>query len=140
MDALSESVGCQAPMVIQTWKSTPSVHIQQIDHLAVYHFGGLYYDIAVERTHFFTNRETRLLGNYAFYAPRGHPILWRIVENILRPRIPERQIPNDPVKRVLVKAVGLRSIGCQNLVGSNPTACILFFDTDSSLTRLLSKC
>lgn len=26
----------------------------------------------------------------------------------------------------LVKAVGLRSTGCQNLVGSNPTACIFF--------------
>lgn len=114
------------PECAATFQGLP-LRIQQIDlfrYLAVYHFGGLYYDMDMEVERAFDQYsstacvfpvefekssdallheqgEMRLLGNYAFCAPRGHPFLWRIVENIINQRIPERKIPNDPVKRVL---------------------------------------
>lgn len=101
--------------------------VQQIDmfrYLVIYHYGGLYYDMDMQIDRPFdqyessccifpiefvdatdklllSQAETRLLGNYAFYAPKGHPFLWKVIENIIKQRIPDDDIPNDPVKRVL---------------------------------------
>lgn len=90
--------------------------IQQIDffrYLAVYHFGGIYLDLDVKITHslkelinephickFPIEQEnikdkficeqgfTSLIGQYAFYSPAKHPFLKKIIDNIVKPRIP----------------------------------------------------
>lgn len=90
--------------------------IQQIDffrYLAVYHFGGIYLDLDVKITHSLNelinephickfpieqeNIEDKLIrkqgfssliGQYAFYAPAKHPFLKKIIDNIVKPRIP----------------------------------------------------
>ena len=90
--------------------------IQQIDffrYLAVYHFGGIYLDLDVKITHslkelinephickFPIEQEniedklirkqgfSSLIGQYAFYAPAKHPFLKKIIDNIVKPRIP----------------------------------------------------
>tara|TARA_Y100000816_G_C26082772_1_gene570943 strand:- start:349 stop:1008 length:660 start_codon:yes stop_codon:yes gene_type:complete len=90
--------------------------IQQIDffrYLAIYHFGGIYLDLDVKLTHYLEelinephickfpieqeNIEDKLIrkqgfssliGQYAFYAPAKHPFLKKIIDNIVKPRIP----------------------------------------------------
>ena len=78
--------------------------IQQIDffrYLAVYHYGGIYLDLDMEIVASFddinkekcvfpvelsnTGGNDILVGNYAFYAPKGHPFLKHIIDNIVNP-------------------------------------------------------
>jgi len=84
--------------------------IQQIDffrYLAVYHYGGVYLDLDVN---IITNMDdldksvcnfpieiknedgSMLLGNYAFYAPKNHPFIKHIIDNIANPLISEEEI------------------------------------------------
>lgn len=90
--------------------------IQQIDffrYLAIYYYGGVYVDLDFEPTWTFKDladidyncvfpiesktpgdeilksQNAWLIGNYAFYSPRGHPFLKRIIDNIVNQRIPD---------------------------------------------------
>jgi len=90
--------------------------IQQIDffrYLAIYYYGGVYLDLDVElvrgldefigmdyqcafpievkdaQDHILASQGVSLIGNYAFYAPKGHPFLKRIIDNIVTQRISE---------------------------------------------------
>ena len=94
--------------------------IEQIDffrYLAVYHYGGLYLDLDmliesnldsilddptkckfpielqnVRDTYLLKQKFSNLIGNYAFYAPRKHPFLKQIIENIVNPRLTAKDI------------------------------------------------
>jgi inositol phosphorylceramide mannosyltransferase catalytic subunit len=95
--------------------------IQKIDffrYLAVYYYGGVYLDLdiklsmtvsdlilnkkAVFPLEFQKNGDKLLqdqgfyglLGNYAFYAPRGHPFLRAIIKNIVNDRIKNIEYKN----------------------------------------------
>lgn len=95
--------------------------IQKIDffrYLAVYYFGGVYLDLDIELSMplselnnnknavfplEFTQNSDKLLqrqgfkgliGNYAFYAPKGHPFLKKIIENIVNNRIKNIEYQN----------------------------------------------
>jgi mannosyltransferase OCH1-like enzyme len=76
--------------------------IQQIDffrYLAIYHFGGIYLDLDMDIYRcldVFQNKtvcsfpienyditQNMLIGNYAFYAPKGHPFIWHIIDTIV---------------------------------------------------------
>jgi mannosyltransferase OCH1-like enzyme len=80
--------------------------IQQLDffrYLAIYHYGGLYLDLDMEITQSFENMDVNkctfpvetqgkfkpnmLIGNYAFYAPKGDPFVKHIIDNIVNPPI-----------------------------------------------------
>lgn len=90
--------------------------IQQIDffrYLAIYHYGGVYLDLDMDIVKPFSNDLTKLgdkcvfpieihhnsdfllhrqdvsylVGNYAFYAPKGHPFVLNIINNIIIQRI-----------------------------------------------------
>jgi len=101
--------------------------IQRIDffrYLAIYQYGGLYLDLDMDiiksfddldRTQAIFPLETRdvesgnfLVGNYAFYAPAGHPFLRHIIECIVNPIITETEISaaqkghSDPKEHVYV--------------------------------------
>jgi len=101
--------------------------IQRIDffrYLAVYHYGGLYLDLDMDivgcfddldRTKAIFPVETRdpesgniLVGNYAFYAPAGHPFLRHIINCIVNPIVTETEIAaaqkghGDPKEHVYV--------------------------------------
>lgn len=93
--------------------------IQQIDffrYLAIYYYGGVYLDLDIELVrglddfvnmkyqcvfpievkdagdHILASQGVSLIGNYAFYAPKGHPFLKRIIDNIVTQRIPDEVI------------------------------------------------
>jgi mannosyltransferase OCH1-like enzyme len=91
--------------------------IQQIDffrYVAIYYYGGLYLDLDIDIVAAFddidynkcifpietknpvdeilTSQSISLIGNYAFYAPKGHPFLKMIIENIVKQRIPDEII------------------------------------------------
>jgi len=84
--------------------------IQQIDffrYLAIYHYGGLYLDLDMDLSESFRNVDLSscqfpieirnadgsiLLGNYAFYAPKGHPFLKHIIDAIVNPSISKEEI------------------------------------------------
>jgi mannosyltransferase OCH1-like enzyme len=84
--------------------------IQQIDffrYLAVYYYGGVYLDLDVNITKNMSSLDksvcnfpieiknedgSMLLGNYAFYAPKGHPFIKHIIDNIANPLISEEEI------------------------------------------------
>jgi len=88
--------------------------IQQIDffrYLAIYYYGGVYLDLDIDLVrslddfvgmdyncvfpievknagdHILASQGVSLIGNYAFYAPTGHPFLKRIIDNIVTQRI-----------------------------------------------------
>ena len=88
--------------------------IQKIDffrYLAIYHYGGVYLDLDFEvykslhnlnnlskcvfPLEFIRNSDTLLqkqgfqglIGNYAFYAPKNHPFIKKIIDNIVSQRI-----------------------------------------------------
>lgn len=94
--------------------------IQQIDffrYLAIYYYGGIYLDLDIDIVRNFDDfvdmdyncvfpieikdasdeilksQGVPLIGNYAFYAPKGHPFLKKIIDNIVTQRI-----PNDVIK------------------------------------------
>lgn len=93
-----------------------SQKIQQLDffrYVVVEYYGGVYLDMDMEMTApfdqeldlakcYFPQEKTRntdpflleqgiehLVGNYAFYAPKGHPFLRHLITNISQPRISE---------------------------------------------------
>jgi mannosyltransferase OCH1-like enzyme len=97
--------------------------IQQIDffrYLAIYYYGGVYLDLDMEMTLPFddldltkctfpveTKKEDfKLLGNYAFYAPRNDPFIKHIIDCIVNNEIKEEEIKQeehtDDVKQVYV--------------------------------------
>lgn len=96
-----------------------ALKIQQLDffrYAAVYHYGGVYLDMDVDTLEPFDNgidldycyfpleylKNTdaflldqgirHLLGNYAFYAPAGHPFLKAVLDNIVTQRVPDEAI------------------------------------------------
>lgn len=96
-------------------------NIQKIDffrYLAVYYYGGVYLDLDIKLSmslHELHNNKnavfplefrkngdnllqnqgfTGLIGNYAFYAPKGHPFLKLIIENIVNDRIKNIEYEN----------------------------------------------
>lgn len=91
--------------------------IQQIDffrYVAIYYYGGIYLDLDIDIVCGFddidinkcifpievknagdeilASESAPLVGNYAFYAPKGHPFLKKIIENIVKQRIPDEII------------------------------------------------
>jgi mannosyltransferase OCH1-like enzyme len=91
--------------------------IQQIDffrYVAIYYFGGIYLDLDIDIVCGFddidldkcifpievkdagdkilASQSVHLVGNYAFYAPKGHPFLKKIIDNIVNQRIPDEII------------------------------------------------
>jgi mannosyltransferase OCH1-like enzyme len=94
--------------------------IEQIDffrYVAVYYYGGLYIDLDVDMVNkiddftelgekcvfpieiknvcdvFLKNQDVNyLVGNYAFYGTKGHPFLKRIIDNIVKQRIDDKDI------------------------------------------------
>jgi inositol phosphorylceramide mannosyltransferase catalytic subunit len=84
--------------------------IQQIDffrYLAIYHYGGIYLDLDMDIHGNFDDLDTTkcnfpieiknqddsiLLGNYAFYAPKGHPFVKHIIDSIVNPPISTEEI------------------------------------------------
>lgn len=91
--------------------------IQQIDffrYVAIYYYGGMYLDLDIEIVcgvddidlekcifpievknagdELLASQSAVLIGNYAFYAPKGHPFLKKIIENIVKQRIPDEII------------------------------------------------
>jgi len=91
--------------------------IQQIDffrYVAIYYFGGMYLDLDIDIVCGFddidldkcifpiesknpvdeilASQSVHLVGNYAFYAPKGHLFLKKIIENIVNQRIPAETI------------------------------------------------
>lgn len=111
--------------------------IQQIDYfryLAIYYFGGVYLDLDMNiydslddlynvnpdkckfpieinniRDSIITKQGfTKLIGNYAFYAPANHPFIKKIIDNIGSNRITDKDIQiaqnenNDPPEQVYV--------------------------------------
>jgi mannosyltransferase OCH1-like enzyme len=87
--------------------------IQQIDffrYVAIYYYGGIYLDLDIDLVCSFDDLELEkcifpievknagdellksqfvpLVGNYAFYSPKGHPFLKKIIDNIVTQRIP----------------------------------------------------
>lgn len=93
--------------------------IQQIDffrYLAIYYYGGVYLDLDIDLVrglddfigieyqcafpievkdagdHILASQGVSLIGNYAFYAPKGHPFLKKIIDNIVTQRIPDEVI------------------------------------------------
>ena len=101
--------------------------IQRLDlfrYLAVYYYGGLYLDLDMEIVQEFTNISRDkcmfpvefeqntdvylhkqdmhvLLGNYSFYAPKGHPFIKQIIDNIVSQRIQTEYIPKHEEAYVL---------------------------------------
>ena len=110
--------------------------IQQIDffrYLVVYYYGGIYLDLDIDINHnldeLYNNPEickfpielqnitdtiitiqgfNSLIGNYGFYAPKKHPFLKKIIDNIVNNRIPDNIIAvaqkdnQDPPEQVYV--------------------------------------
>jgi len=93
--------------------------IQQIDffrYVAIYYYGGIYLDLDIDIIHPFDDIKMEkcmfpievknagdeilkshgipLVGNYAFYAPKGHPFLKKIIDNIVIQRLPDDIIEN----------------------------------------------
>jgi mannosyltransferase OCH1-like enzyme len=91
--------------------------IQQIDffrYVAIYYYGGMYLDLDIDIINAFddidyekcifpiesknpvdeilVSQSVSLIGNYAFYAPKRHPFLKNIIENIVNQRIPNETI------------------------------------------------
>jgi mannosyltransferase OCH1-like enzyme len=91
--------------------------IQQIDffrYVAIYYYGGIYLDLDIEISRSFDDINLNkclfpvevknasdeilksqfvpLVGNYAFYSPKGHPFLKKIIDNIVTQRIPDKII------------------------------------------------
>jgi mannosyltransferase OCH1-like enzyme len=84
--------------------------IQQIDffrYLAIYYYGGVYLDLDTDMNLPFDDLDTSvcnfpieiqnnddsfLLGNYAFYAPKGDPFIRHIIDSIVNPPISEDEI------------------------------------------------
>lgn len=102
------------PQYLNTFYSLPFT-IQKIDffrYLAIYYYGGIYLDLDMkihrnleDLSHsykcifpleFQQNTDSLLqqqnfkglIGNYAFYAPKNHPFLLKIINNIHQSRIP----------------------------------------------------
>jgi mannosyltransferase OCH1-like enzyme len=94
-----------------------SEKIQQIDffrYVAIYYYGGIYLDLdidivcsfddidmnkcifPIELKHqsddFLTKYNLPSLGNYAFYAPKRHPFIKMVIDNILNQRISDEII------------------------------------------------
>lgn len=95
--------------------------IQQLDffrYLAIYYYGGVYLDLDVDIHMSFddldrtrctfpnemnNNSDTilqnqgmnNLIGNYAFYAPKYHPFIKQIIDNIVTQRISDENIPKN---------------------------------------------
>ena len=101
--------------------------IQRVDffrYAAVYQYGGLYLDLDMEIDRSFDDLDRSqaifplessdpvtgkfVLGNYAFYAPAGHPFLLHIIHSIMNPIITESEIAaaqqdnGDPKEHVYV--------------------------------------
>jgi len=97
------------PEYIETFMNL-KYKIQQIDffrYLAIYYYGGLYLDLDMDTDLPFNDLDTTicyfpieiknrddsfLLGNYAFYAPAGHPFIKHIIDNIVNPPISDEEI------------------------------------------------
>jgi len=103
--------------------------IQQIDlfrYVLIYLVGGIYLDIDVAMVkdsciddisgnnpifpielmqntdHCLQNRGINILiGNYAFYSPKGHPFLLELIKEIIKGAIPECEIPDIRSKQIL---------------------------------------
>jgi mannosyltransferase OCH1-like enzyme len=85
--------------------------IQQLDffrYLAIYYYGGVYLDLDMDMRMSFSDLDLStcqfpieiknddgsiLLGNYAFYAPKGDPFIKHIIDSIVNP-----PISNDEIK------------------------------------------
>jgi hypothetical protein len=99
--------------------SNLSGKIQQIDffrYVAIYYYGGIYLDLDIDIICSFDDVDLTkcifpievkyagdeilksqgidLIGNYAFYSPKGHPFLKKIIDNIVTQRIPNVIIEN----------------------------------------------
>lgn len=108
-----EFIKTKTPEYYETF-SNLSGKIQQIDffrYLAVYYYGGVYVDLDFEAVWSFKDfidvktscifpielkhpaddllkqQNSCLVGNYAFYSPKGHPFLKTIIDNIVEQRI-----------------------------------------------------
>jgi len=91
--------------------------IQQIDffrYVAIYYYGGIYLDLDIDVVRDFNDldlgkcifpvelknpsdeilitKNLPLVGNYAFYAPKGHPFIKMVIDNILKQRISDEII------------------------------------------------
>ena len=101
--------------------------IEKIDffrYLAIYYYGGLYLDLDMEMhksfnpTDFLSNEcvfpieflqngdfvlqkqhFNKLIGNYAFYAPKNHPFLKLIIDNVVNKRL-QKSLSRSPEKYV----------------------------------------
>lgn len=100
--------------------------IQKIDffrYLIVYHYGGIYLDLDIDLYHSLSDMDLSrpnfaiefeknsdkilqqqkcsiLLGNYAFYSPRKHPFLKKIIDNLVNNRLISIVNKNDYKKYV----------------------------------------
>jgi|TARA_B110000483_G_scaffold204262_2_gene247161 mannosyltransferase OCH1-like enzyme len=100
------------PQYYKTFKNFPYT-IQKIDffrYLAVYYYGGVYLDLDFKNYKSFDDIDRSksvfplefmnssdeilkqqgfkgLIGNYAFYAPKNHPFIKKIIDNIMSNRI-----------------------------------------------------
>ena len=84
--------------------------IQQLDffrYLAIYYYGGVYLDLDMDISRNFNDLDSSvcqfpieikneddsiLLGNYAFYAPKGDPFIKHIIDSIVNPPISDSEI------------------------------------------------
>ena len=118
-DDIIEFIKTNTPEYYDTFIKFP-FKIQQIDffrYIAIYFYGGLYLDLDVENTMGFDDLDLTkcifpmeitnnsdvllqkqhvhyLLGNYAFYAPKGSLFVKNIIDNIVTQRISNNDILN----------------------------------------------
>jgi mannosyltransferase OCH1-like enzyme len=117
-DRIIEFIKTCMPEYFETFTNLPG-KIQQIDffrYLAVYYYGGVYVDLDFEAVWSFKDfidvktscifpvelknpedeilkkQNSCLIGNYAFYSPKGHPFLKTIIDNIVKQRISNQLI------------------------------------------------
>ena len=118
------------PQYYKIFQNFPYI-IQKIDffrYLAVYYYGGVYLDLDFKNFKSFDNINRSkcvfpleymnnnddilkrqgfkgLIGNYAFYAPKNHAFIKKIIDNIVNNRIPnvDKQYKNNKNKYVFYK-------------------------------------
>jgi mannosyltransferase OCH1-like enzyme len=113
------------PHLLETFKGL-GLKIQQLDffrYAVVHYYGGLYLDMDMDMTTPFDGMDLTkcyfpleaenngdpvlqkqnirfLVGNYAFYAPKGHPFLEALMGNVAVQRISDQDIKEAQSKRV----------------------------------------
>ena len=120
------------PHLLDVFEGLP-LKIQQLDffrYAAVHHYGGLYLDLDMDMTMPFGGDDLDLtkcyfplelqqngdpvlrkqgvpllVGNYAFYAPKGHPFMEALIHNVATPRISTADIEEAQSRRMDKSAV-----------------------------------